>query len=245
MIEQKTYKLNAKARELIGKKVKSLRLNGEIPAVIYGHDTKPQPLTISGSEFLKVYAEAGISSLIDLDIEGKNSVKVISHEPDLDPVTGAPIHVDLYKVRMDEKIKTEIPLEFIGESEAVAQLDGSLVTNRDNIEVECLPADLIPSISVDIASLKTFEDSITVANLKVPANIEVLTDSDEVIAFVEEPRSEEELAELEESAADEEKEALEKMEEEAKAEGAEGEEAEGETPATDGTEAPQENKEEK
>jgi len=238
MIEQKTYKLGAKSREITGKKVKNLRLNGEIPAVIYGHDTKPQALTLNRSEFSKIYAEAGISSLIDLDIEGKSTVKVISHEPDLNPVTDEPIHVDLYKVRMDEKIKTEIPLEFVGESDAVTQLDGSLVTNRDNIEIECLPADLIPSIEVDISQLKTFEDSINVGSLKLPANIELLTDPEEVIASVEEPRSEEELAELEESAAEEEKEALEKMQEEGAAEGeeaaAEGEEVapEAEQPQT-------------
>ena len=228
MIEQKSYKLNAQKREITGKKVKKLRENGEVPAVIYGHDQKPQPLTLNKIEFSKIYSEAGSSSLIDLSIEDSSAVKVLAHEPDLDPVTGKPIHVDFYRVRMDEKIKTEIPLEFSGESEAVTQLDGSLVTNRDNVEIECLPADLIPNIEVDISVLKTFEDSITVADLKVPSNIEILTDKEEVIASVEEPRSEEELAELEESAADEEKEALEKMGEEVAGEEGEGEsEAEG------------------
>jgi large subunit ribosomal protein L25 len=125
---------------------------------------------------------------------------------------------------MDEKIKTEIPLEFVGESEAVEQLDGSLVTNRDNVEVECLPADLVSEIQVNISELKTFEDSISVKDLAIPQGIEVLTDSEEVIAVVEPPRSEEELAELEESAAEEEKEAIEQMGAEA-----EGEEAESET----------------
>ncbi len=237
MTEQKSYKICAKEREITGKKVKKLRKNGEIPAVIYGRGQKPQSLTLNSIEFSKIYGEAGSSSLIDLSISDKPAVKVLSHEPDLNPVTGASIHVDFYRVRMDEKIKTEIPLEFIGESEAVTQLDGSLVTNRDNVEVECLPADLIPNIEVDISTLKTFEDSICVKDLKVPTALEVITDAEEVVASVEEPRSEEELAELEESAADEEKEALEKMEEEAKAETVEGEEGEvtetpeGEVPA--------------
>lgn len=227
---QKQHQLKAKIREVTGKKVKKLRSEGLIPAVLYGHDIKPAVLTVVKSEFEKVFKEAGTASLVDLEIENKAPVKVITHEPQLDPVRDEPIHIDFYKVRMDKKIKTEIPLEFTGKSEAVEQLDGSLVTNRDNIEIECFPTDLIPSLEVDISTLKTFEDSITVGSLKVPSEIEILTDKDEVITFVEPPRSEEELAELETpTAAEEEKEAIEKMEAEAGAEKAEGEEtAEGE-----------------
>ncbi len=219
MNEQQTYKLSANTREITGKKVKNLRKEGLIPAVIYGHGTNPTAIFLSRRSFDKVYDEAGTSALIDLKIDDKSSVKVLSHEPQIDPVNNQTLHVDFYKVRMDEKIKTEIPLEFVGESEAVTAMDGSLVTNRDSIEVECLPSDLVSQIDVDLSALKTFEDTITVANLKVPAGIEILTEKEEVIALVEEPRSEEELAELEEtSAAEEEAEAIEKMEAEAGAE---------------------------
>jgi len=229
MVEQKTFKLTAQKRELTGKKVKTLRATGSIPAVVYGRGEKPQVISVDKIEFEKVYNEAGISSLVDLTIDGKSMFKVLTHEPQLDPVKEFPIHVDFYRVKMDEKITTEIPLEFIGESEAVMQLDGSLVTNRDNVEVQCLPSDLVSHITVDISVLKTFEVSITVADLPVPAGIEILTDKDEVIALVEPPRSEEELAELETpTAAEEEKEALEKMEAEAEGEKAEDETTEGE-----------------
>lgn len=126
---------------------------------------------------------------------------------------------------MDEKIKTEIPLEFIGVSDAVETLDGSFVTNRDSIEIECLPTDLVSEVTIDLSVLKTFEDQVTVKDLKLPSTIEVLTDLEEVICFVEEPRSEEELAELEEtSAAEQEAEAIEQMTAEGEGEKAEGEE---------------------
>jgi len=212
MNEQKTYTLRAEKREIIGKKVKTLREKGLIPAVIYGHDTKPQNISLYVNEFAKTYSEAGTSSLVDLSVDSSPAVKVLTREPQLDPVKNTPIHIDFYKVRMDKKIKTEIPLEFIGTSEAVEQLDGSLVTNRDSIEVECLPADLVPEIKIDISSLKSFEENITISDIKVPSGIEVLNDPEEVVALVEPPRSEEELAELEESAAEEEKEAIEQME---------------------------------
>lgn len=240
MNEQKTYKLAVKERTLTGKKVKNLRKDGLIPAVMYGHGTEPISITIDRRAFDKIYDEAGTSALIELKIDDKTPVKVLSREPQIDPVYSGTLHVDFYKVRMDEKIKTEIPLEFIGESEAVATLDGSLVTNRDSIEVECLPNDLVSQIEVDLSALKTFEDSITVADLKIPTGIEVITESEEVIAVVEEPRSEEELAELEEtSAADEEAEAIEKM-------GGEGEAAEGSDEKAEGEDEtpqkPEENK---
>jgi len=211
MDEQKVHSLRAEKREIIGKKVKTLREKGLIPAVIYGHDTKPQNISLYANEFAKTYSEAGTSSLIDLTVDSSPAVRVLTREPQLDPVKNTPIHIDFYKVRMDEKIKTEIPLEFIGTSEAVEQLDGSLVTNRDSIEVECLPADLVPEIKIDISSLKTFEDNIAISDIKVPSGIEVLNDSEEVVALVEPPRSEEELAELEESAAEKEKEAIEQI----------------------------------
>lgn len=221
MVEQKKISLQAATRSVTGKKVKSLRNSGVIPAIVYGHKRNPEALSIKKTEFVKAYGEAGTSTLIDLKIDDSSSIKVLAHEPQLDPVRDEPIHVDFYQVRMDEKIKTEIPLEFIGTSEAVETQDGTLITNRDNVEVECLPTDLVSSIEVDLSALKTFEDQITVASIKVPQGIEILTEPEEVIAFAEEPRSEEEMAELEESAADQEKEAIEQIAgEEAEDEGA-------------------------
>ena len=210
-MEAKKISLKAATRLVTGKKVKKIRENGLTPGVLYGHDTKPQSLELKTIEFVKAYEEAGTSTLIDLKIDESNSVKVLAHEPQVNPVTSKPLHVDFYKVRMDEKIKTEIPLEFIGESDAVKNDDGTLITNRDNIEIECLPNDLIPNYEIDLSVLKTFDDQITVGDIKVPSTVEILTDADEVIAFVEPPRSDEELAELEESAEEEEKEAIESI----------------------------------
>jgi large subunit ribosomal protein L25 len=243
--KQKQFQLKAISRLVVGKKNKVLRSQGQIPAVIYGHSTKTQTLSVDARQFEKVFSEAGSSALVDLEIDGQSPVKVLTLEPQRDPIRGNPIHIDFYKVRMDEKIKTEIPLEFVGESEAVTQLDGSLVTNRDSVEVECLPADLVSEIQVDISALKTFEDSISVKDLRVSQGIEILTDPEEVIALVEEPRSEEELAELETpTAAEEEKEAIEKMGAEAEAEKAEGEAVEGETAPVEGKPESEQPKEE-
>ncbi len=233
-METKKINLQAEKRLVTGKKVKTLRNNGIIPGVLYGHNTDPISLEMKAKEFDKAFEEAGTSTLVDLKIGDNKPIKVLTHEPQLHPVTGSALHVDFYSVKMDEKLQTEIPLEFIGESEAVKNLDGTLITNRDNIEIECLPSDLIPNYEVDLSALKTFDDQITVANIKLPSTIEILTDPEEVIAFVEPPRSDEELAELEESAADEEKEAIEQIA---------GEEGEGEATSGEQAEEPEKSNE--
>lgn len=216
------HSLSAKARTVLGRKVKDLRAAGLIPAVVYGGKDNPVSISLNANDFKKTYEQTGSSTLIELNVEGGNTDNVLAQEPQYNPVTGNINHVDFIRIRMDEKLTTEIPLEIVGESEAVEQLDGTLVTPRDNIEVECLPKDLVHEIKVDISVLKTFDDQIKVTDIVAPEGIEILTEQEEVIAMVEPPRSEEEMAELEKPTAEEEKEAVEAVA--GKEEGAEDEE---------------------
>ena len=214
--------LKAEKRNVLGKKVQSLRNNGLIPVVLYGKDFKTQSLSVNKSDLEKVLTKAGTSTIVDLEIEGGENHKILLHEPQRDAVHSDILHVDFYKVNMKVKIHTEIPLEFVGVSAAVEDLEGNLITNKDALEVECLPDDLVNHIEVDISVLKTFEDLIKVEDLKIPAGIEVQDESEEIIAQVTPPRSEEELEAMEaETAADEEKEKIEGMEATAEAEKAE------------------------
>jgi len=227
--------LKAEIRDLLGKKVKNLRTQGKIPAVLYGKDFKNLHLAINMTEFERVLVQAGTSTIVDLEIEGNEPAKILLHEPQHDAVTEQILHADLYKVNMKEEIRTEIPLEFVGSSAAVDELEGNLITNKDALEVKCLPGNLVSSIKVDISALKTFEDIIKLSDLGIPEGIEVLADSEEIIAQVTPPRSEEELEAMEEeAAADQEKAGIENIEaqaEAAKAEGEGEEAAKGEAPA--------------
>lgn len=242
--------LHAKPRETTGKKVKGLRGQGLLPAVLFGHGKASSNLQISLKEFENIFEQAGSSNLVKLVIADGEPVNVLIQEPQIHPVTDQPLHVDFYRVKMDEKIKTTIPLEFIGIAPAVEQLDGTLVTNKDELSVECLPGDLVDHISVDLSFLKTFEDIIHVKDLKIPTTIAVTDDPEEVVTVVEPPRSEEELAELEKPTAEEEAEAVEKVtaEEEKPAEGEEGEtvspspEGEAAKPSTGNEKKPEEKK---
>ena len=188
--------LQAHTRTIVGKKVKALRAAGKLPAVLYGHDLKPQSLELDAHDFGKIFDDAGQNTILDLKIEGGKDYNVLVHQIDRDSVHDIIQHVDFYRVKMDEEIRTNVPLHFIGESTAVFQDGGSLLTNLEELEIETLPAHLPANIEVDISVLDDFEKTITVADVAAPDQVKILNDPEELIAKVEPPRSDEELAEL-------------------------------------------------
>ena len=218
------YTLKAEPREETGKQVGRLRRDGKVPAVLYGHGLKPRNLTLVRGELERVYHKAGGSTVVGIKLGGDKPAEenALIQEVQHDPRTGRYLHADLYRVRMDEKIKATVPLTFEGTAPAVRELDGTLLTNLNEVEVECLPGDLPSEIVVDVESLATFEDSITVADLKVAVGVDILAEEDASVATVTPPRTTEELEALEE-------EDTEGKPEDTEVEGGEGEEgAEGE-----------------
>ncbi|MFA6492569.1 MAG: 50S ribosomal protein L25 [Patescibacteria group bacterium] len=219
--------LKAESRELLGKKVKTLRNDGQLPVVLYGRKFEALSLVINEKEFLKVLKEAGEATIINIEIPGKETAKALIRHIQKDPVSDRVIHADLYKVDMSQEIETEIPLVYEGVSPAVEELEGNFITNKDTIKVKCLPDKLVSEIKVDITSLKTFEDLIHVKDLNIPEGIKVLDEEEDIVAQVTAPTSEEELEAMDQEAAvDTEKAQIENMETEAEKEKAE-KEAEG------------------
>lgn len=190
--------LKSKTREEIGKNLDSFRKNGMIPAIVYGHKSKPQALWVDYLDFKRVFEKSGESTIIELEIEGKEKVNALVHDLQVDPLSNNFTHIDFFQVRMDEKIETGISLEFVGESAAVRELGGILVKNLDEINVSCLPADLPSEIKVDISKIKTFDDHIKIKDLSVSDKVKILDEEETVVALVSPPRTEEELASLEE-----------------------------------------------
>ena len=188
--------LELESRKETGKAARGLRALGKVPAVMYGHGAKSSPLAAPSRELEKVFARAGGNQIVELKIDGSTKKNAIIHDVQMDVRTGHIVHADFYLVRMDEKIKASVPLHFTGESTAVYQQEGTLLRPLEAIEVEALPGDLPENIEVDIAVLDDFDKSITVADLKIPSGVELLTPEEELVAKVEPPRSEEELEEL-------------------------------------------------
>lgn len=195
-------KLKARKRDILGKKVRALRREGFMPAVLYSKGKENLALSIGQKEFNHIYKNSGGSTLINLEISDEKSKNVLVKEVARDAVKGELIHADFYEVKMTEKITAKIPLNFIGDSKAVIDLSGGLITTKSEVEIECLPADLPHEIEVDISTLEDFESVIHIKDIKVPAGVEIKDDLEETLAFVEAPRTEEEMAELEEPIAE-------------------------------------------
>lgn len=174
----------------------SLRRAGSIPAVLYGHGRKPASVTVNARDFEKVFKQAGETTLLTLALDGKKH-NVFIHDLEKDLLSGAVIHVDFFEVKMDERIKAKVPFVFTGESQAVKADGGVLVRAMQEIEIESLPQNLPKEITVDISSLKTFEDKIRISDLSLDKKIKILTNPEETVALVAPPRSDKEMADLE------------------------------------------------
>lgn len=185
------HTIKAENRSVLGRKVKKLRKQGLIPATIYGKGMESKSVQFLDKELEKLYDEVGESTLVMLALENEE-LPILFRNPQYHPIEGNMIHIDCYKVNLKEKISAMVPLEFVGESQAVK--DGNvLITVTDEIEIEALPADLPEKIEVDLSVLETLESTITVANLKIDtAKLTVLTDVEQLVVKVEEPKVEEE-----------------------------------------------------
>lgn len=178
-------------------KAQVVRQRGMVPGVVYGHKFENLNLEINQRELEKILKEAGESSLLDLDVDGKKVGNVVISDYQLNPLSGEIVHFDLHKVRMNEKIVANVALELEGEAPAVKELGGTLVVVKDELEIRCLPGDLLAEIKVDISALKDLEDMIRVKDLKISDKVEILDEEEDVLVQVEAPRTEEEMAELE------------------------------------------------
>lgn len=183
-------KIKIKKRENLGRKVKELRKEGVLPAVLYGPKIENMPIQLSLKDFKVLYDEAGESTLIDLEM-GDKIFSVLINDVKEDPITGEFTHVDFYQPILTEEVEADVPLVFEGESLAVKDLGATLIKEIQYIAVKALPRDLPHEIKVDISSLKTFDDEILVKDLKVADNVKIQKDLDEVVALVMRPQKEE------------------------------------------------------
>lgn len=190
-----SVELKAEMREKLGKAVATLRRAGLVPAEMYGKGVPNLHLSVSAKDFKKAYKAAGENTIVNVVVDGQKYPSIIS-EVTRHYLSGEPIHVDLHKVRMDEKLQTKVPLQFIGESAAVKTLGGILVKSLQELLVEALPDKIPHTISVDISVLAEIGNTIRVEDLKVPADVKVLIDGRTAVATVAAKVTEEQEAAL-------------------------------------------------
>jgi len=194
--EMDQIELVAVSRDILGKKVRFLRRQGLIPANLYGHNVESTALQIETSQLKHTLTKAGKSSLIALKVDGTKGPKmVIVRDVQREPLSGELLHVDLYQVKMEEKIKLEVPLLFVGEAPAIKERGGILVQNMSSLEVECLPADMPHNIEVDLSVLEEIDQAVHVKDLRADEGVTILTDPDQAIVQIARSRVEVEIAE--------------------------------------------------
>jgi len=188
--------LNAKVRKTIRKRVKALRRQGLMPAVMYGVGVEPLPIELDEKEASRVLAHVSGSTLIDLKV-GKDTHKVLVREFQRDVIRRNILHVDFLVVAMDVAIRAVVPVVLVGIAPAVEEFSGIIVSGLTEIEVEALPADLPEQLSADIEALATMNDVITAGDLALGDAVTLITDPDETIANVIAQMAEEVVEEVE------------------------------------------------
>lgn len=198
----KRPQLTVEKRTVFGKQVHKLRRDqGILPANIYGKGIASSAVQLPIKDFVTMYKETGTSGLLDIVLGGE-AKPVLIHDVHFHPVTKAPLHADFYQVNMKEKVKTNVPLVAVGEAKAVTDKIGLLMQPVAELEVEALPADLPEHIEVNVAHLAAIGDQILVSDLKVPKDVEILTESSQVAIKIDDIVSEEaKKQEAEEAAA--------------------------------------------
>lgn len=184
----------------------SYRRSGKIPAIVYGHGVPSAPILIDKQEFLKFLRAGKEGALIDLEVGGE-PIKAVLQDWQVHPITQEYLHLDFYRIRMDEKMRVKVHLVFTGEAPAV-KTGGVLVKNKDYVEVLCLPKDLVSGIAVDLSHLSEPHASIKVRDLPIPSGISVLGNPDDTVVTIAEMKEEVEDAAI---AAQKEKEQIEKL----------------------------------
>lgn len=192
--------LKASRRDVIGKKVKVLRREGKLPAVIYGYNMEPLPILLDLRETTKQLREVSRATVLTVDVSGDKHT-VLVRERQRGVLSGLYEHIDFLAISMTETVRTEVNIFVEGSSPAEEEFGAIIMTGADSVEVEALPGDLPESLIVDVSSLTGIGDTITVADLVLPKGVTVLSDSSEMLAVVTLPAQA--LAEEEEELEDE------------------------------------------
>ena len=183
--------LHAPPRTVLGKQVKKLRREGQLPANVYGKGLASTSIQVASNDFKEVFSEVGETGLIDLMV-GEKKHPVLVKNLQMNYASSTPLHVDFYEVNLKEKVKAMVPLVLAGEAKAVTENVGTLLQTLNEVEVEALPEALPENIEVNIENLAQVDDQIMISELTVPEGVTILTDESQVVAKIAEIVVEEE-----------------------------------------------------
>ena len=175
--------IEATRRTVTGKQVGALRRSGKLPGVMYGHNFEPAAIEMDFRSASRILKKASQSQIVTIVLDGKELATLV-RERQMDYIRNEFLHVDFQVVSLTEKIRSKVSIELVGVSPAVKDLNGVVVHEMTEIEVEGLPQDLPEKYSVDISGLTNIGQSILVSALKVSDKIEILHDLNDVVVVI-------------------------------------------------------------
>jgi large subunit ribosomal protein L25 len=185
MAEKKDFKVQAKLREGRGKNdARRARRDGMVPITVYGGGAETVAAVAQLSDLAAILrSESGRNTIFTIDVEGVGTSEVMFHDRQIDPVKGRLIHADLARLVKGQKIEVTVPLHLVGEPIGVKEKQGVLEQIIREIEIRCEPREIPDSLDVDVSNLDV-HDLLHVSDISVGEGVEILTDSEQVIATV-------------------------------------------------------------
>ncbi|MFZ2087934.1 MAG: 50S ribosomal protein L25 [Desulfobaccales bacterium] len=193
--------IKADKRHVVGKQVGALRRAGKLPAVLYGHKIDSTPILLDAHQTALTLSRLTSSSLVTVSLDGTEYPTLV-REKQRHPIKRHLTHLDFQVLSLTEKTHVKVGIELQGTAPAVKAYEATIVHGLTELEVECLPQEIPERVVVDISGLAEPGDSIHVRDLKLPDQVEILSDLDDVIVSVSAAREEVEAAAPEEGAAE-------------------------------------------
>ncbi|MGH7667697.1 MAG: 50S ribosomal protein L25 [Candidatus Dormibacteria bacterium] len=191
------FSLEAAPRTTVGRGVGSLRRQGMVPGIVYGHSVSPLTVEVAEKEFVRMFHRAGRSHLLQLEVQGERQARpVLIKDLQTSPRTSAPVHVDFFQVNLLEKLTVQVPVVLVGEAPATKLNVGELLHLVHQLEVSCLPDAIPGEIDIDISQLAEIDDAVRISEISLPEGVELVgaLDPEEVLAKIAAPRVQEEEA---------------------------------------------------
>lgn len=186
MEKMEKYILNAEKREVLGKKVKGLRREGKLPAVIYGQEIEPISITLETKEVHKVLKVVGANTLISIKI-GKEEFLTLVREIQREVIIRDLLHMDFQAVSLEETITTSLPVVMVGVAPVIEEFEALLIVSMDELQIEAKAKDLPDLISVDVSNMMEIGDNIMVKDLVISGDVKILDDPDGIVIVATSP----------------------------------------------------------
>jgi large subunit ribosomal protein L25 len=187
MADQSATALKAQPREAGGSRsARRLRREGQVPGVVYGGGEDPVSFAVNARELRHALADTG--AVMDLQLEGGSGIPVVLKELIRHPVSGAAVHLDLLRVRLDQAIHAPVVIELTGAEDAPGLREGGVLEQPlREVVVEALPNNIPDTLTYDVSSMNV-NDTVTLEVLKAPSGVTIITDPESVLATITPPR---------------------------------------------------------